>query len=84
VHDYTLTDDRMPLIRERITRERQGSAPTTSDTYAPAAARAEAHSMHTLLDTLTRDYGGAAGWARAAGIDDETVARLRRLLVDDG
>jgi hypothetical protein len=45
--------------------------------------RAQASSMQQFLDGLERGYGGATGWARATGVDEATLTRLRDLLVED-
>jgi hypothetical protein len=37
--------------------------------------------MVTFLDALARTYGGAVGWARAAGLGDDVIASLRQALV---
>jgi hypothetical protein len=38
--------------------------------------------MEQFLDGLEARFGGPRGWARAAGIDDAAVDRLRTLLVE--
>jgi hypothetical protein len=81
VDDYALTDPRMPLIVQRL--RGPGTDAELAQVLAGSVVRAEAHSMRTFLVALERGYGGGAGWARAAGISDETVARLRELLVDE-
>jgi protein-tyrosine phosphatase len=81
VDDYALTDPRMPLIIERL--RGPETSPELTQALAAGIARAEATSMRTFLVALERGYGGAAGWARAAGISDHTIVQLRELLVDD-
>jgi protein tyrosine/serine phosphatase len=81
VDDYALTDPRMPMIIARL--RGPDTTPELAQALAAGVARAEATSMRTFLVALDRGYGGAAGWARAAGVGDDTIARLRRLLVDD-
>jgi protein-tyrosine phosphatase len=81
VHDYTLTDARMARIIERLRLANEPEMMTR--TLAAGVARAEAASMHELLTALEQRYGGAHGWAQAAGITDDTVSLLRDLLVDD-
>jgi hypothetical protein len=44
--------------------------------------RAEASTMRTFLEGLVRTYGGAAGWARSAGLGDDIVDALRDALVE--
>lgn len=80
VEDYALTDDRMKFVMERI--RASGDYPEPLAPVAASIARAEASSMETFLAALSRSYGGAEGWARAAGIDDATLASLRAALVD--
>jgi protein-tyrosine phosphatase len=79
VEDYTLTDDRMVLVMERI--RAGGDFPEPLTPVSERVARAEASSMETFLGALTRTYGGAEGWARAAGIDDDVLRSLRDALV---
>jgi protein-tyrosine phosphatase len=66
VEDYTLTDERMVLVMERI--RASGDFPEPVAPVAARVARAEAASMVTFLDALRRTYGGAVGWARSAGM----------------
>ena len=81
VDDYVLTDARMPMIIERFRAQRQ-TQEVAAQALPAGVARAEAHSMRVFLEAVERGYGGAAGWARAAGVSDDAVARLRELLVD--
>src|SRR5438045_3720734 len=80
VEDYTLTDDRMTFVMERI--RASGDFPEPMAPLAASVARAEASSMVTFLDAVGRGYGGARGWARAAGLDDDVVTSLRDALVE--
>jgi protein-tyrosine phosphatase len=80
VEDYTLTDDRMVLVMERI--RASGDFPEPLAPVAARVARAEASSMQTFLDALTRTHGGAEGWAKDAGLEDEILDALRDALVD--
>jgi hypothetical protein len=80
VEDYALTDDRMRLVMEQI--RASGDFPEPLAPVAARVARAEASSMETFLDAVTRAYGGATGWARAAGLDDDLLRSLRTALVD--
>ena len=81
VADYVLTDARMPKIIERFRTQRQ-TEETTRQALPAGVARAEANSMRVFLDAVEQGYGGAVGWARAAGVSDDSVTRLRELLVD--
>lgn len=79
VHDYTLTDDRMVFVMERI--RASGDFPQPATPLNERVGRAEASSMEKFLTALDDGYGGAAGWARAAGLDDATLASLHEVLV---
>ena len=80
VEDYTLTDDRMALVMGKI--RATGGMTQLPEDVAARVARAEATSMQTFLGGLAREYGGAAGWAHAAGVDDTVIASLHEVLVD--
>jgi protein-tyrosine phosphatase len=79
VHDYTLTDDRMALVMERI--RATGGFPESDQPLPEGVGRAEAASMETFLAAVQETYGDATGWARDAGLDDTTLASLRAVLV---
>ena len=81
VHDYTLTDDRMELVMERI--RASGEFPEPVTPMLERVGRAEAASMETFLAAVRETYGDAEGWARGAGISDTTLASLRAVLVTD-
>ena len=76
VEDYTLTDERMVLVMERIRAE--GDFPEPLAPVAASVARAEASSMETFLAALARSHGGAHGWARAAGLGDDVLDTFAR------
>jgi hypothetical protein len=38
--------------------------------------------METFLAALARTHGGARGWARAAGLDDDVLDGLHEVLVE--
>jgi protein-tyrosine phosphatase len=80
IEDYTLTDDRMTLVMERI--RAAGDFPEPLAPVAASVARAEAASMRTFLDALLHTQGGAEGWARAAGLSADVREALRELLVE--
>jgi protein-tyrosine phosphatase len=82
VHDYTLTDDRMGLVMERI--RTSGDFPEPVTPMLARVGRAEAASKETFLAAVRSTHGDAAGWARDAGISDTTVSCLHELLVSDG
>jgi protein tyrosine/serine phosphatase len=79
VHDYTLTDDRMAGIMERIAAS--GAFPADAAPLPATVGRAEAPSMETFLTALRGEYGGAEGWAASAGLSDDTLASLRDTLL---
>lgn len=74
VHDYTLTDDRMPGIMERIAAS--GPFPPDAAPLPANVGKAEARSMETFLTALRDEYGGANGWATSAGIPDDVLTSL--------
>ena len=79
VHDYTLTDDRMGLVMERI--RASGDFPEPVTPMLARVGRAEAASMETFLAAVRDTHGHAEGWARDAGLSDDTLASLRAVLV---
>jgi len=81
VHDYTLTDDRMALVIERI---RASGAVPEINPLPERVGRAEAASMETFLAALRDQHGGTEGWARTAGVPDDAIASLHAALVDGG
>jgi len=82
VHDYTLTDDRMVFVMERI--RASGDFPEPVTPMLERVGRAEASSMEKFLAALHDGYGGAEGWARTAGLSDDTLVSLREVLVAAG
>ena len=81
VHDYTLTDDRMVFVMERI--RSSGDFPAQVTPMLERVGRAEASSMETFLAAVRESHGDAAGWARDAGLSDDTIAALHAVLVAD-
>jgi hypothetical protein len=81
VHDYTLTDDRMADVMARI--RASGDFPEPVTPMLERVGRAEASSMETFLAAVRDTHGDARGWARDAGLDDDTIASLHRVLVRD-
>jgi len=79
VHDYTLTDDRMVRVIERI--RSSGDFPEPVTPMLARVGRAEAASMETFLNAVRVAHGDAAGWAREAGLGDDTLASLHAVLV---
>jgi protein-tyrosine phosphatase len=80
IADYTLTDPVMPQIVQRFVAPDPSSE--TGEVEMIPMMRAEASSMERFLAALERDYGGAEGWARASGVSEGAIVRLRELLVD--
>jgi protein tyrosine/serine phosphatase len=81
VEDYALTDDRMVFVMEAI-RASDGVTQLPPE-IAARVGRAEAESMETFLQALAEGYGSAEGWARAAGMDDDTLTSLRTAIVTE-
>ncbi len=81
VHDYTLTDDRMGLVMERI--RASGDFPEPVTPMLASVGRAEAASMETFLAAVRETHGDAEGWARDAGLSDDTLSSLRDVLLTD-
>ncbi len=81
VHDYTLTDDRMALVMERI--RASGDFPEPVTPLLERVGRAEAASMETFLAAVRETHGDAQGWASDAGLSDDTLASLHAVLVTD-
>jgi protein tyrosine/serine phosphatase len=79
VHDYTLTDDRMALVMERI--RATNPFPDDAPPLPEGVGRAEAASMEKFLDAIHETHGDAAGWARDAGLGDDVLASLHEVLV---
>jgi len=80
VADYAASGERIAAVRDRL---------VASPTYAPDVAarsldsmRPHAGNMERFLDRVDRDYGGVHAMASAVGVDEETVARLSRRLLD--
>jgi protein tyrosine/serine phosphatase len=81
VHDYTLTDERMVLVMERI--RASGDFPEPVTPMLERVGRAEASSMETFLAAVRATHCDAEGWAREAGLSDATLASLHAVLVTD-
>jgi protein-tyrosine phosphatase len=82
VHDYTLTDDRMVFVMERI--RASGDFPEPVTPMLERVGRAEAASMETFLAAVRATHGDAEGWARDAGLSGDTITALHAVLVSDG
>jgi hypothetical protein len=80
VDDYALTATRMDLIVARLRRD-----PLYGDRVdeLPASVFAvEAGTMERFLAGVHERYGGARGWALAAGVPEEALDRLPALLLE--
>jgi hypothetical protein len=76
VADYALSAERIEALFRRWT---AASGDPMPDDLTPHLPRAEA--MAAVLAHLDAEHGGAAGWLRAHGLEEEHLARLRERLV---
>lgn len=76
VADYALSAERVEAMFRRWATAAGTEMPTDLAAHLP---RAEV--LGTVLATLDRDHGGAAGWLRGNGLDDASIRRLRERLV---
>lgn len=79
VDDYLATAPHLPRIVERLRtwphyRDHMTRVP-------PEVYRAEEHTIRGYLRGLHEIHGGATGWARANGVGDDTIRRLRDALL---
>jgi protein-tyrosine phosphatase len=82
VEDYSLTAPRVVLIVEKLLRD-----PALRDEVAhdnPLLLGARDVTMATFLKEVDERFGGPVAWARGAGIPEESIERLRDLLLDEG
>jgi protein tyrosine/serine phosphatase len=80
VADYSRTDERIEAIVERLLTEplyAEHAKGRTLDSFRP-----HAFNMERFLDRVDREYGGMHGLAMSLGVDEETVARLSRRLLE--
>jgi len=77
VDDYVQTAAGLELILERLRGPASGY-----DLRDDPRVTIEAATMERFLDGLERDYGGAIGWARSAGIEAEALDALRAGLLE--
>lgn len=80
VADYARTDERIEAIVGRLLGEplyAEHAGGRELDSFRP-----HAWNMERFLDRVDSDYGGVHGLAMSIGIDEETVARLSRRLLD--
>lgn len=74
--DYMLTGEAVEGIVQRIKSIEQGSSPT-AQTLAPQPSAFQAYQQ-----TLRDEYGGAESYLRKHGVTSETLASLRRNLLE--
>jgi protein-tyrosine phosphatase len=80
VADYALSAAGMPSLLASLARD-----PVYRDTIdrtPPARLAASAATMELFLRWLDERYGGAAAWARQAGMEPGELDTLRRLLLE--
>ena len=80
VADYLITADRMDLILGRYRSDpafeaRMAQAP-------PSRFRVEGSTMEHFLEVLHRRFGGAEGWAAAAGVSPVSIEGIRATLLE--
>jgi protein tyrosine/serine phosphatase len=75
VEDYLATNERIERLVARLV-----ALPTYSDA-AKKDVRCRAETMPDLFAALDDRHGGTAQWAKAAGVTDAEITRLRDLLV---
>lgn len=75
VADYALSGDRVEAMFRRWMTAEGSEMPADLTPHLP---RPEV--IAAVLDTLDREFGGAAGWLRAHGLDDASIDRLRTRL----
>lgn len=72
IADYALSAERVEAMFRRWTAAEGSEMPTDLSPHLPRAPV-----MGAVLARLDEEYGGAAGWLRARGLDDEAIGRLR-------
>ncbi|TVR92220.1 MAG: tyrosine-protein phosphatase [Trueperaceae bacterium] len=80
VGDYVLTHDRIDPIRARLVADAEAHGIDPVD-FARLLG-AEAETLASALEHLDRRYGGAAAYLLAAGVREESLARLSSRLVE--
>jgi protein tyrosine/serine phosphatase len=79
IDDYARTNDVIDDVLDALARSPRSSI--SLEAIPLAARRAQPDALRTVLDRLDRDFGGAAEWLRAKGLEPAELARLRRRLV---
>ncbi len=80
VADYATTRENLDAIIERLLATR--GYRTMLAALPPDTLHAEPETMRTLLARIRERYGSMRGYALAAGVSEEALARLRRRLVE--
>jgi protein-tyrosine phosphatase len=80
VADYAATREHLDAIVARLTSSRGYDGVFAE--LPPETLHAEPRSMLELLGGLRERWGGARGYARAVGVDDASVERLRTHLLE--
>jgi len=81
VADFSLTEARMPEIVARHTARAEAN-----DRLPEVAGQqygAQPTTMQTVLQELRAAHGSVEAYVRGAGVGDETIGRIRALLLDD-
>jgi protein tyrosine/serine phosphatase len=81
VDDYVQTGTRLHLILDRL--RRHPVYGRTMPAEPSTAVTVDGTTIERFLDRVDERYGGAAGWARSAGVRPETLDALRRCLLQD-
>ena len=76
MEDYCLTNRIIDSLGERL-RSIPGNEHRTLSSF-----EAQPRAMERVLSELHNVFGGAEGYARAQGVDDDTIGRLRELLLE--
>ncbi len=79
VADYLLTGERMELILDRYRRDPGFEARLAK--VPPSRFTVQSSTMERFLDVLHRQFGGAEGWASAAGVGPASIDRMRDTLL---
>jgi protein-tyrosine phosphatase len=82
VEDYALTHARVAFIVEKLRRDPVHR--DTIDQTNPVLLSAREATMTNFLAEVDERFGGPTAWARGAGVSDESIERLRDLLLDEG
>jgi protein-tyrosine phosphatase len=80
VADYAATQENLDAIIERLL-EAEGYQ-TMLAALPPDTMHAEADTMIAFLEGIRAQYGSMRGYARAAGLEDETIEHLVARLVE--